>query len=231
MSNERLPPLVFRFVSGTSSTAQERRVVRSHAMTEYRRRQRQDWLLSTATTRQKQRISAKSKSEDEDNICGCLQPLSQPMEVLSPLLNEEMANLPISYQFCLRCGRERPIDFNSIFFESHERGLALQILSPSLIADLGQGEFDPFHSMPGLSYSLKEDQIAEINIVKAYSKNSSRHRVARKFTLNLTGDAALTFCLPNPIKSVVFPEMVSNPALCMAVLYMAYAFLASVRFQ
>ncbi|KAJ8104196.1 hypothetical protein POJ06DRAFT_243890 [Lipomyces tetrasporus] len=208
MSNERLPPLVFRFVSGTSSTAQERRVVRSHAMTEYRRRQRQGWLLSTATTRQKQRISAKSKSEDEDDICGCLQPPSQPMEVLSPLLNEEMANLPISYQFCLRCGRERPIDFNSIFFESHERGLALQIVSPSFIADLGQGEFDPFHSMPGLSYSLKEDQIAEINIVKAY---------------------ALTFCLPNPIKSVVFPEMVSNPALCMAVLYMAYAFLASVR--
>ncbi|KAK9329078.1 hypothetical protein V1520DRAFT_263535, partial [Lipomyces starkeyi] len=191
MSNERLPPLVFRFVSGTSSTAQKRSVVRSHAMTEYRRRQRQDWLLSTATTRHKQRISAKSKSKDEDNICVCLQPPSQPMEV-----------------FCLRCGRERPINFNSIFFESHEHGLALQILSPSLIADLGQGEFDPFHSMPGLSYSLKEDQIAEINIVKAY---------------------ALTFCLPNPIKSVVFPEMVNNPALCMAVLYMAYSFLASVR--
>ncbi|KAK9371562.1 uncharacterized protein V1513DRAFT_428436 [Lipomyces chichibuensis] len=205
MSNERLPPLVFRFVSGTSSTARERSVVRSHAMTEYRRRQRQVTL--TATTRQKQRITAKSKSEDEDNMCKCLQPPCQQMEVLS-LLHEEMANLPFSYQFCLRCGREQPIDSNSIFFESDERDLALQVLSSSPIADLGQREFDPFHSMPGLSYSLKEHQLAEINIVKAYT---------------------LRFCLPNPIKSVVFPEMVSNPALCMAVLYMAYAFLASVR--
>ncbi|KAK9323696.1 hypothetical protein V1517DRAFT_319600 [Lipomyces orientalis] len=208
MSSEQLPPLVFRFVSGTSSTAQERRVVRSHAMTEYRRRQRTDKLLSTATTRQRQRITAISKSEDEDNICGCLQSPSQPMELFSPRLNKKIANLPISYQFCLKCGRGQPIDSNFIFVESHECGLALQILSSSLIADLGQGEFDPFHSMPGLSYSLKEDQLAEINIVKAYT---------------------LKFCLPNPIKSVVFPEMVSNPALCMAVLYMAYAFLASVR--
>ncbi|KAK9482085.1 hypothetical protein V1527DRAFT_477535 [Lipomyces starkeyi] len=208
MSNERLPPLVFRFVSGTSSTAQERSVVRSHAMTEYRRRQRQGKLLLTATTRQKHRITAKSKSEDEDNMCECLQSPFQPMEMLSPLLSEEMANLPISYQFCLRCGREKPIDSNSIFFESHDRGLALQILSLSLIADLGQREFDPFHSMPELRYSLKEHQLAEINTVKAYT---------------------LTFCLPTPIKSVVFPEMISNPALCMAVLYMAYSFLASVR--
>ncbi|KAK9482257.1 hypothetical protein V1527DRAFT_476908 [Lipomyces starkeyi] len=208
MSKERLPPLVFRFVSGTSSTSQERSVVRSHAMTEYRRRQRQDKLIVPATTRQKQRITSKSKSENEVIICECLQPRSQPMEVLSPLLNEVMANLPISYRFCLRCGREKSIDSNSMFFESHERGLALQILSSSLIAELGQREFDPFHSMPGLSNSFKEYQLAEINIVKAYT---------------------LTFCLPNPIKSVVFPEMVSNPALCMAVLYMAYAFLASVR--
>ncbi|KAK9428512.1 hypothetical protein V1505DRAFT_214314 [Lipomyces doorenjongii] len=208
MSRERLPPLIFRFVSGTSSTAQERSVVRSHAMTEYRRRQRTDKLLSTAITRQKQRITTISKSEDEDNICGCLQSPSQPMELFSPLFNEEIANLPISYQFCLTCGREKPMDSNYILVESYERGLALEILSSSLIADLGQREFDPFHSMPGLSYSLNENQVAEMNIVKAYT---------------------LKFCLPNPIKSVVFPEMVSDPALCMAVLYMAYAFLASVR--
>ncbi|KAK9369442.1 hypothetical protein V1509DRAFT_619430 [Lipomyces kononenkoae] len=210
MFNERLPPLVFRFVSGTSSTDQERSVVRSHAMTEYRRRQRQDKLLSTAT-RQKLRIAAKSKSEDEDNVCGCLQSPSQLMEGLSPILNEEMINTSINYRFCHfcpRCGCTKPIDSNFIFFESYERGMASQILSPSLIADLGQGEFDPFHSMPELSYSLKKHQLAEINYVKGYT---------------------LTFCLPNPIKSVVFPEMVRNPAVCTAVLYMAYAYLASVR--
>ncbi|KAK9235900.1 hypothetical protein V1525DRAFT_458132 [Lipomyces kononenkoae] len=207
MSNEHLPPLVFRFVSGTSSTAQERSVVRSHAMTEYRRRQRQDKSLSTAT-RQKQRITAKSNSKDDDNICGCLRPPYQSVEGFSPTLNEEMTNLSINYRFCLRCGREKPIDTNFIFFESHDHGMVPQIPPSSLIADLGQGEFDPFHSMPRLSYRLKDHQLAEISNVKAYT---------------------LTFCLPNPIKSVVFPEMVSNPALCMAVLYMAYAYLASVQ--
>jgi hypothetical protein len=158
------PPLAYRFVgqSGRKVDESAHSAIRSHAMKEFRNRQRQQKQLEIVRTGQE---SAEEK--EELGICRCL-----PLAQLSSATSEEyldsrrfdtsLTTLTSASERCYRCGRVQLLRLSP----SQEMGV-LQQLSSS-IASFAAADFDPFNSIAELPPSLTSKFSNEINAIKTH---------------------------------------------------------------
>ena len=150
------PPLAYRFVgqSGRKIDESTHSAIRSHAMKEFRNRQRQ----------QKQLESGQQFGKDKDlSLCRCPPPTqhsSAASEQYSKRrrLDTSSTTLTSAPERCYCCGRLR----SSL---SQEMAVLQQ---PSSIATFAAADFDPFSSITELPASLTSKFSNEINAIKTH---------------------------------------------------------------
>jgi hypothetical protein len=157
------PPLAYRFVRQSSRKVDEssHSAIRSHAMKEFRKRQRQQKQLEIVQSGQQ------SVVENGISLCRCL-----TLAQLSPPSSEQHSKrrrlhtppTPFSPtpEPCCLCRRVQ-----SLRMSSSQHMNALQQLS-SPIATFSAADFDPFNSIIELPPSLTSKFSSEINVIKTH---------------------------------------------------------------
>ncbi|KIM94807.1 hypothetical protein OIDMADRAFT_149363 [Oidiodendron maius Zn] len=197
------PPLAYHFVrqSGRKIDESTRSGIRSHAMKEFRNRQRQ----------QKQRRIVQSGQqsviEKDLSLCRCLPRGQIPSASTEQYSGKSRDDLPLTSLestsgYCYHCGKAQLLGFS----QSQEMDIVQQCSIPT--DTFAAADFDPFNSIADLPPPLTSKFSNEINAIKSH---------------------AITFCSPGAIKSIVFPEALRTPALLGSILYEAYSYLCSVR--
>jgi hypothetical protein len=161
-------PLVIRFVSGNpneSLDAATQSMVRSHAMTEFRKRQREQKKVEVEKRRKEQTQKALTGS-----LCTCISALKEAQDLPAPTVHRDKAQriteyLSDSFKLCPKCGKSQ-------FFELSPNGQHefLKRQFPSITGFVA-ADFDPFGSMaipelPGGTLSIRDTQ--ELNRIKAH---------------------------------------------------------------
>jgi hypothetical protein len=156
------PPLAYRFVgqSGRKIDESTQSAIRSHAMKEFRNRQRQQRQLETVR-------SGHQSAEGKDlSTCQCL-PLAQlssaAFEQYSKRqrLDTSSTTLTSASERCHRCGRVQLLRLSP----SQEMNLLQQ---SSSIPTFAAADFDPFNSIAELPPSLTSKFSNEINALKTH---------------------------------------------------------------
>jgi hypothetical protein len=153
------PPLAYRFVgqSGRKIDESTHSAIRSHAMKEFRNRQRQQKQLEILR-------SGQQSGKDKDlSLCRCL-PLAQHSSDASEQyskrrrLGTSSTTLTSACERCYYCGKLR----SSL---SQEMAVVQQ---PSSVATFAAADFDPFNSITELPVSLTFKFSNEINAIKTH---------------------------------------------------------------
>ena len=157
------PPLSYRFVrqSGRKVDESSRSAIRSHAMKEFRKRQRQQKQLETVQSGQKLVV------ENGISLCRCstlAQLSSAPSEHYSTIrrLDTPTAPLTPAPEPCYLCSRVQSLRMSP----SQQMNVLQQLSSP--IASFAAADFDPFNSIAELPPSLTSKFSSEINIIKTH---------------------------------------------------------------
>ena len=153
------PPLAYRFVgqSGRKIDESTHSTIRSHAMKEFRNRQRQQKQLEILR-------SGQQFGKDKDlNLCQCLPPAQHSsaasvQDSKRRRLDTSSTTPTSASERCYYCGRLR---------SSLSQEMAAQ-QQPSSIATFAAADFDPFNSITELPASLTSKFSNEINAIKTH---------------------------------------------------------------
>ncbi|KAM3068413.1 hypothetical protein ACMFMG_009549 [Clarireedia jacksonii] len=182
-------PMAIQFVSGRAKDRSTQSMIRSHAMSAFRSRQRQQRAQETGPILQNaghEEASCESRPFDPSlAACG----ISTQIDNLTSVAQPSREHWSYSYD---------PFKTQPVF--------ALQEI-PSLL-NFATVDLDPFSYMPELPPYVHSKYAQDVESIKKF---------------------ALTFCSPGPIRTIAFPEAIRTPALLASILYMAYAYMCSVR--
>jgi hypothetical protein len=147
-------PLSIRFIPGRAKDGATQSVVRSHAMTAFRSRQRRQKQLGN---KRNQRVPTMDKapiSNAMDLFCHCMSLSAQRNLPSNPLADGHVC--------CDRCGGNR-----LLIMSPSQQIVFLQQQHPS-ITTFAAAEFDPFGSMTELPDHLTSYYSQEINAIKKH---------------------------------------------------------------
>jgi hypothetical protein len=224
--NMQLPPTLFTFVRDGGKGSQ--RTIRSHAMADVRRKQREH-RKSLLEERREQDVFTPRLS-----FCTCIFRVPDPPTLTTQLSSSEDVRKQLhadSYKLC-------PICYKIQFLERSRNGqLAVsRRLFPDLVPFL-EAELDPFLSQPGLPFQLRPEDNRELNEVKAHCESEHIHRVSSTALVSLivnstevtlkrmNPSAVITFYSPGAIKTVTIPAAMKDPALFMSMMYLGFAYM------
>jgi hypothetical protein len=158
------PPLSIRFVPGRAKDGATRSLVRSHAMTAFRSRQRRQKQLDNERNQRAPIMNMASIRNSADQFCQCMS-VSMPSIATSSQSSERELpsnSLADGRKRCAQCGRVQLLRMSS-----SQRLGALQQQYPA-IATFAAAEFDPFGSMTELPQHLTSNYSQEINAIKTH---------------------------------------------------------------
>jgi hypothetical protein len=156
-------PLSIRFIPGRAKDGATQSVVRSHAMTAFRSRQRRQKQLEN---KRNQRVPTMDKvliSNTMDLFCHCMSLSAQRNLPSNPLADGRV--------HCAQCGR------NQLLITSPSQQMVFLQQQHPTITTFAAAEFDPFGSMTELPDHLTSNYFQEINAIKKHGsyQRSSYH--------------------------------------------------------
>jgi hypothetical protein len=147
-------PLSIRFIPGRAKDGATKSVVRSHAMSVFRSRQRRQKQLQNKWNQQVPTMDEAPISNATDLFCHCTS-LSAQRNLPSNLLLDGRVR-------CAQCGH------NQLLIMSPSQQMAFLQQQHPAIATFAAAEFDPFGSMTELPNHLTSKYSQEINAIKTH---------------------------------------------------------------
>ena len=147
-------PLSIRFIPGRAKDGATQSVIRSHAMTAFRSRQRRQKRLENKRNQRVPTMDRALISNEMDLFCHCMSLGAQRYLPSNPLADSRVR--------CAQCGRNR-----LLIMSPSQQMVLLQQQHPT-ITTFAAAEFDPFGSMTELPDHLTSNYSQEINAIKKY---------------------------------------------------------------
>jgi hypothetical protein len=160
-------PLSIRFIPGRAKDGATQSMIRSHAMTAFRSRQRRQKRLENKRNQRVPTMEGPLISNALGLFCCCMSLGAQRSLPSNPLADGRVP--------CAQCGRNR------LLIMSHSQQMVLLQQQHPAVTTFAAAEFDPFGSMTELPDHLTSNYSQEINAIKKHGsyRPSSYHSHSR----------------------------------------------------